>query len=60
MYFSYCIKYGFEKHWTTGKVDKSKNTLTNKQGVTMPLDMFLKYTHHYHDEELTEDELNSL
>ena len=60
MYLSYYIEYGFEKHWTTGEVDKERTTLTNKQGVKMPLKMFLKYPHHYHDEELTEDELNSL
>ena len=60
MYLSYYIEYGLSKHWTTGVVGEEGTTLTNKQGVSLPLKMFLKYPHHYHDEELTEDELNSL
>ncbi len=67
MYFSYCIKYRDDEErttdyiWTTGELSEDRKHITNKQGVTLPLyDSFLKYKHHFHDEPLTDKQLNAL
>lgn len=60
MYLSYCIKYDNGKHWTTVKVNQDKTMVINDHGVVMPIAIFLKYKHHFHDYEISEEYLNIL